>query len=169
MNNKKGFTLMEVVVSIIALAIAGIFILQFYIASSSANARAQAIDFSLAETISLVEEIKSSSSADAYTSSNLGVFEQNGIYKYIRLLDKNGGVVPIPASTYDSTIEQFLSSDDIYYVITVTLEKSTADNIDSVEIGELYIITAFANWKKYDGTVIELINFETMKYFSSVT
>jgi len=57
-RNQDGFTLMEVVISIAALSILSVFILQMFITSANANARAQNIDMASAKAMSIMERFK---------------------------------------------------------------------------------------------------------------
>ena len=59
LKNQDGFTLMEVVISIAALSILSVFILQMFITSANANARAQNIDIASAKAMSVMERFKS--------------------------------------------------------------------------------------------------------------
>jgi prepilin-type N-terminal cleavage/methylation domain-containing protein len=72
----KGFTLLEVVISIAALALLSIFLLQMFMASSNLNQRAQDSDMALAKTISAIEEVKGwdAIKPDAYENNNAGGF-----------------------------------------------------------------------------------------------
>ena len=58
-QGNKGFTLLEVVISVAALSLISIFIIQMFLASSTLNARAKNTDIALARAITEIDMIKS--------------------------------------------------------------------------------------------------------------
>lgn len=54
-----GFTLLEVVISVAALALISVFVVQMFMASSGVNRRARDADTALATAVTLIEHIKS--------------------------------------------------------------------------------------------------------------
>jgi len=58
LRNQDGFTLMEVVISIAALSVLSVFILQMFITSANANARAQNIDIATNHATNIMERFK---------------------------------------------------------------------------------------------------------------
>jgi len=57
-KNKRGFTLLEVIISIATLSLISLFILQMFMASSDLNNRAKNTDAALTKAITEIEKIK---------------------------------------------------------------------------------------------------------------
>ena len=58
LKNNNGFSLLEIVISVATISLVGVFIVQMFIASSTLNMRAKAVDNATAQACSIVEKFK---------------------------------------------------------------------------------------------------------------
>ncbi|MDR1664455.1 MAG: type II secretion system GspH family protein [Clostridiales bacterium] len=89
-NENKGFTLLEVVLSIAALSMISIFLLQMFMSSSTLNRRAKDADIALGYVISEIERIKSRNGLPTPETAETAVwtFFEGGV-KYEQYFDKD--------------------------------------------------------------------------------
>jgi|GEM_PF-1210818 len=139
-KNQDGFTLMEVVISIAALSVLSVFILQMFITSANANARAQNIDIASANAMSIMERFKTlndiSALEDLYPEFIIQK-RDDGNYTFTERYGKDWN----PSSDGMFMMEVTILRDlDALAPITVAEYEATADEPVIAPVGMLYAI-----------------------------
>lgn len=127
-NKRNGFTLLEVIISVAALSLISVFILQMFLASSGLNERAKNTDIAITKAISEIERVKSGTSVD------VGVKELSYDKNWNVLTGKNENACFLLTLTIDN------ASGDLYRV---------AVGVTDIRPGENNRVLASMETKKY--------------------
>jgi len=140
LKNNNGFSLLEIIISVAAISLVGVFIVQMFISSSTLNKRAKAVDMARTQASSMIEQFKASEVMP----------EENIHHEYY---NKNWGKL----DSRDGSEK---------YSLYVRIYKGTTDEA----VGELYsmgieIVEFVDSTKGSESIEKALANLETKKYF----
>jgi prepilin-type N-terminal cleavage/methylation domain-containing protein len=155
-GDDRGFSLLELVLAIAALALTSLFILQLFMASANRNLRASDTDMALTRAISILEGVRQADSLELFLDMFPGtaMIEPGYMRLYMRY-DKDWDYVRPDAQTDGFILLMELTISDALDVI--------AGVADGVYIGALYDVDV--NVYTYDDVDDVLLHLHTMKYF----
>jgi len=140
-KNEKGFSLLEIIISVAALSLVGVFIVQMFISSSNLNKRARDVDNASAAAVAAAENFKNLASYD-----NGAEYVEYGYFnKEWEAIDSNGADVP----------------DGAAFLIKTTI---TPDAPDEVESGRIYEADIAVTDMRTDGGKV-IASLTAKKYF----
>jgi len=155
MEKQKGFSLLEVILAISALALTSMFILQMFMVASELNGRAKDTDAAMAQAIASIEALKSYNSLDGYLSFVNGdgsggsygtTTDSEGKMIFCRYFDEKWQPVD-----EDSAERRFF--------MELTLQEAKNDIVG--QDGMLYAVSVHISGDKHT-----LADIQTMKYFT---
>lgn len=121
MNNEKGFTLVEVIISIAVLSILCVIFLQLFVKADTVLDDSKILDQVIVDTGTAVEQVKAMVSLEALTKDNL--------FKDYEIAEKEGSLV---------MTKSLLSDRDQDYILTISLELQDSQ----ASYGGLYDLSA---------------------------
>lgn len=156
-KQKRGFTLVEIIVSIGVLAIVSVFVLRMFVQSENTQAKARDADFAVIEVGTAMERVKALTSPDAATAA----FGATG----------DGGVLSA-AIYYDRDRAPAASADGAQYAMEIVFTEDRVTDAGalwgvSVKMVRLspYIVVGGWDMEQADSTVIYEVS--SSKYFPS--
>lgn len=156
-KSNKGFTLLEVIISIAALSFISIFILQMFISAQELNSRAKDADTAISEAITALDSFKKNRSLDDYLAKCAYVAtEDSNTATILNYYDRNWSSTDIEANAH-YRLEVNISAD----------EEITTTEMKDVEYGRLYVVEVEVTENtsgEWDRTLASL---RTKKYFST--
>lgn len=143
MNKHKGFTLIEIIISIAIISIVGLSVMQMFTTSSKVNRRAKEIDNANLKATSIIEKIK----------NNPDNFVKDMKLEKERLLDKNGRVVTNEkeAKTCENSYEKTIYY-DYHWNEVVDVKKARFKSTVNLKKKANYGESSDFNPKKYSTT-----------------
>jgi prepilin-type N-terminal cleavage/methylation domain-containing protein len=150
-KGQKGFTLLEIIISVAIISIVSLFILQFFIASSNANAKAQNIDIASTKAVSVIELVKSGDNFEEL--QKLGAL--GGMFSSWHFEDDNG--VSIITVWFGEDWEQLdvSASESARFYMDISFTKPGTDGLSGIRVA-VYDLKA-------DGG--ELVSYDALKYY----
>jgi len=170
LKNQDGFTLLEVIISIAALSVLSVFILQMFVTSSNANMRAQDIDIAVTKALAAIEPFKALDDerdlallADGYAHAEATGDGFMLTQAYAR--NKDGA----------NAFWEKTATDGGVYVVYVTIQKA-AGQTDAADVGVLYTmdvrvvdrskrVNLFAGGS--DNAEVELVRYTADRYLKN--
>ena len=130
-NNKNGFTIVEIIFAISALALVGGFVLQVFILATKVNNKAIDKQYSIVESSNVIEVLKSLNSIDEIYEDEY--FSKSSITEKNNKITING----IYQNSEINTIAEITFSNSIYYV-KISSYKDDKLIIDDVFASVIY-------------------------------
>jgi len=141
----KGFSLLEIIISVAALSFVGVFIVQMFISSSNLNTKARNVDFATSEAVTALEGFKRLTLYDGGDATTGKYYDKD--WRELEFKDLN----------------ELNSSEEVYFVLkmSVTLEEELETG------GCLYAAEAVVTDISGDEDKV-IASLSTKKYFSDV-
>ena len=136
--NNKGFSLLEIIISVAALSLSGVFIVQMFLTSEGLNKRARNTDIATNMAISQIENFKMMKSYDGGNQS-------------LRLY-------------YDAEWNEISDTEKVSFVLY--FDVSLDDNNENLTGGDIYELNVRITDVSVIDTERELVEYSTKKYFS---
>ena len=175
-KNKKGFTLVEVLISVVMLSVISGFILQIFIVSANANERAREMDYGKEQAKYAIELLKGQDSFQSYAES--GFFLNAYDYKpesddsIDRFKIYGEDWVELPADN-DIDLESFISKgagipDNAMFVLRIMADNQAATGEEGLDAGTMCAIKTKVYARGSNGefdSEKELVGLTASKYF----
>ncbi len=155
---QKGFTLMEIVLSVAIIAIISLFILQFFVVSSNANKKAQNTDTASSKAQEAIELLKSVGYDE--------IFEQK-LFEHAKIIDFKDSLDDEIILYYDKNWKYmpYSETSSAAFVMRITFGSGEKHKSSSDDSNKLVKLDVTVRDTSYPGGKDILVHYETYKFY----
>lgn len=158
-KNNRGFTLLEVIISIAMLSLMSLFILQMFLASSNLNDRAKDTDVAINHAITEIENLKKHTSLLDYIQNDAfgNTAEYEGMITIWKYFDNEWNLMELSESIPNGA--------KYYLKININPDEAEPLQKGSITYGKLYTIQVDVTDISTGENGLTLTSLKTKKYF----